>query len=201
SGADLRDLAARLCLGGVAEERRRSLRLQVHVGRALAEAGGAALALERDAVRARLDDVRQLELALEAGIDRTDADLHRRGVLVLARALECLASGDRFAQHIRIIERGPGALDRGGDRLLSFEFHLSWLRGSPPLRGGAGVGWMRDAPGAPVRAYPVLEASPARARGPGGCPDCASAGSGPHGAGWRARRRPWVRSRRSAGAG
>src|SRR4029450_13857077 len=98
---DLRQLAADLRLGRVAE-----LRLSVafgrerHVGRPLAEAGDAALPFEEDRVARWRLHVLQLQVAGEAGVDRTHLHGDAGHVGGVAGALERLAAGDEGPERL-----------------------------------------------------------------------------------------------------
>ena len=122
--ADLRDLAADRGAGAVGElRRRRAFGRELHVGRALAEAGDAALPVEDDRVAVRRVDVGHLQVAPEAGTDRADLHRHHGRVGIVAGALERFAAGDAGLQCHGIVERGPGRLERGRNQSFAVQFH------------------------------------------------------------------------------
>ncbi len=121
--ADLRQLAADLRPGGVGQPRAGALRCETYVGRALAEAGDAALAVEGDGVRRNRHDVLELEPPLEARVDRADAQRHRGQELVVGDPFEGFAAGDASLQRFRFVERCPGGLGRGGDQAFALQVH------------------------------------------------------------------------------
>src|SRR5690349_20200296 len=121
--ADLRELPADVRLDVVGEARRVALRRKAHLRAALREPGGAALAFERDRVRARRLDVGERELALELRAHRTNARHHEHLVLVVADRVDRFAARHALLQHRRIVQRVPRLLLGGWDQLLRGHFH------------------------------------------------------------------------------
>src|SRR5204862_4449035 len=110
-----------------------ALRREPHLGAALGEAGGAALAFEGDGVGLGRLHVRERELALELGAHWADARHHQHLVLVLAARLDRLTSRHARLEHRRIIERVPYDSLRRGHELLAGHFHARFSR----------IGWLR----------------------------------------------------------
>ena len=103
AGADLRQLAADLGIGRVVQDGGRAAvdRFQPHLGAALGEAGGAALALAGDGVAVGRIDVAQRHLAAEAGLDRADLGDDARDELGVGGLVQLLAAGDAGLQDVR----------------------------------------------------------------------------------------------------
>ena len=123
AGADLGELAADLGLGGVGEQRHAVVVGERHIGAALGEAGGAALALAADGVAVGRVEVGQRDVALEGRRDRADLGLDGRRHLGVGDLLQRLAAGDAGLEHDRIVEGGPDLVARCRDLIPASHFH------------------------------------------------------------------------------
>ena len=123
-GAELGHLAADLGIGRVAQDgAARAVGLQRHIGGALAEAGGTALALARNAVALRRIEIRQGHLAVEGGLHRADLGGDDGGILVLAGLLDRLAAWNAVLERCRIDQLCPDRLRGGGDAVFARKLH------------------------------------------------------------------------------
>ena len=125
--ADLRQLAADVGLGVVAQDGVGAVLGQVDLGAALGEAGGAALALAGDPVALGRVEVVEGDLAGEGGADRADLGLHPRLELVVGELVQLLAAGDRRLEDLGVVQRLPDPLAGRRDAVLAGHVHAAGL--------------------------------------------------------------------------
>src|SRR6266851_8462036 len=133
--ADLRQLAADLTLGAVAQHRLAALLLEFDGGAALGKAGDSAGALAGNRVARRRIEVGERDLARKARLHRPDLGDDLGGELGVRDFFDGLAPRNALLQRLGIVEPLPDALARGGDAALASHFHA----GRPRQQGQAQV--------------------------------------------------------------
>ena len=107
---------------------------QAHIGAALGETGGAALALTLDPIALGCLDVAQRDLTVEGRRHRADLGLDGRRQLGVGLLFQGLATWDRLLENLRIVQAGPNLVAWRLDTIGARHLH-----GMPPPAENAGA--------------------------------------------------------------
>src|SRR5690606_21157221 len=122
--SDLRELAADVDVGAVAQPRAALLVLQIDPRLAPGETGRTALTRAGNRVAAVRVDLAQRYFRTEGGADRADGGAHARAEVGVGLTFQRLAAGNAGAQHFGIVERLPDHPAVGRYERVAFEYHV-----------------------------------------------------------------------------